>query len=176
MSGMLVIMFVAVSFPSISLECSFLCSCVKQSKISLNLSATCGWLVFDTLFLKSSSADIGVALRCLFLLVTVHLSCSPCHCGHQIHVLLLYHASMVCHLPTALLHLILQVEREYFCIFIFISFWLSINKHNKVILIINPGCLLHLGSMPLVDLLKRDALQLGNQGLISVDYTCNKVI
>ena len=69
------IVFGTVSSPSIFLSFKHLklCSAVRWSMISLNLFYVCVQLVFDILFLRYSSADIGAAFTCLFLLVIAHL-------------------------------------------------------------------------------------------------------
>ena len=72
--GCIVNIFSAMSFLSvpITLECSWLCSWEKWSKHSINLPSVFGQLAFDISFLRQSSADMGMAFICLFVLVIVH--------------------------------------------------------------------------------------------------------
>ena len=84
--GMLLWVFVIVSFlsPSISLECLCFCSWVNKSTNSLNLSSFCGWMTLCASghchsYLVASS--IVVFCQCTVMLPCTHgpLS-SPWHC------------------------------------------------------------------------------------------------
>ena len=73
----------------------------KSSMSSLNFSSVYVLLVFDNLFLRYSSADMGVTLMCIFILVIVHsvfvtlLFCTFFPCGLLFHVPLQSNVSTV---------------------------------------------------------------------------------
>ena len=168
---------------SILFKYSWLCSGPKWPVSSLSLLSVCVWLVFDNFSLRYSSADIGVAFTCLFVLVIVHLVLCHFYFVASFPVVFCsmpHYSSMHPWSPSSCTALVDPVGGNKIFLraltslltwsWLFISApWLPSSLSHTM------GGLLNLACMPLDNPLKRSVAGLSDLGLISIDLICKKI-